>query len=1094
MEHLSLEIFDLPTKENPKPTGSKYAVLEEDISITITDTNEIFASGDVWSYSFRLNVHANSHIFGTAGDIHGSLLHDQINHRRTRLWVEGTPMYLGYLKLDDEAEVDKDGNVDVSFESGQKTFDDMIDGAKANQVPMIGKVRFGVALWRKRILNFGLHLEANPKFSDGVPHPSPLPAIGDADDWGKDYVQFVVDGDNAETPAQEYPRMVFPKGTFWHRHVDGQEIPINCLNTDSPYSENENGTPINPYCNVALCYQRYGYHKKDQYGNEYDDYNAEPEAERGYEVMPADRVNSAPNFFVLYWIRALMKHLGIYIEENQMMDVEDLRRLFFVNTKCAYKEPKYMRPNIEQGFGEYRFIKGQRLIAEQFDPERTISAENSKLENTGYTISGPNYPPIEDEADREAVIRQTPRIEGIQIIVRSALPWSDRVIEEYEDNNCLLHDAYATSDCFPDVDISEVISAIENGFGVRFLFSDNFQRVRIVLLKNVFKNEDRQDIQCDIIEETKMENNIRGFRMTFGNTEDTQFYYKGFADKLPHKKELWPDDSDTHDYSKWDLNAEYSDIINKVSAFNKTCYVTPVNGNAYGVKIDKDAKRYEELHPSLFEFAGFMDAEDGDCTGEEETIEEINVGFTPAIMNDLNMEAERKAQTDEDRKQQFALFVDAEMQPRRPDLQDGNDYNKSETYYSVDEMYKKFGAEGTSGSRTAGDGFVAPGRFAIASDLYATQENLTTGFTRFINGALQPDGTRNIYGVTWNVTDMGVKGYINEGYRLYLQDNYKPNDDGIPPIETKDWGLTLGIMRGSGSDAYVDYDPDPDDGQGNDTWEIVPGSSTTSHPDTCDSYGNEWDYDGQHVISSAAGARAELPIMFPESNAAFYVEENGYITWATIMDIYDDKNTRHSMMFAEERSKRPYLIVSLDTLYSYARSLQGHSVADIMAMDAAGYKLIIEPDSSYGRIITMLRLCAMAYGGRNDRIIIDDGGVESSFGRFSLKLRAEKPNPKYKPDPTKPETDIVNKQYLDIENPNLRHRGLCDQFYKEYSYWVRNARIVKKTVTMELSQLLSIDKTKRVKVGDTIGFIRKMQYSVSNKTGLGTVTMEIMYI
>ena len=47
---------------------------------------------------------------------------------------------------------------------------------------------------------------------------------------------------------------------------------------------------------------------------------------------------------------------------------------------------------------------------------------------------------------------------------------------------------------------------------------------------------------------------------------------------------------------------------------------------------------------------------------------------------------------------------------------------------------------------------------------------------------------------------------------------------------------------------------------------------------------------------------------------------------------------------------------------------------------------------------------------------------------------------------------------------------------------------------MELAQLLSIDKTKKVHVGDIIGFIRKTQVTVSNKKGLGLVTMEILYI
>ena len=50
------------------------------------------------------------------------------------------------------------------------------------------------------------------------------------------------------------------------------------------------------------------------------------------------------------------------------------------------------------------------------------------------------------------------------------------------------------------------------------------------------------------------------------------------------------------------------------------------------------------------------------------------------------------------------------------------------------------------------------------------------------------------------------------------------------------------------------------------------------------------------------------------------------------------------------------------------------------------------------------------------------------------------------------------------------------------------------TVRMELADLLRIDKTKRVRVGAVTGFIRKLQYSVGNRDGLGLVDMEILYI
>ncbi len=980
MEHLSLEIFDLAG------SGSKYANLPENTSITITDTSEIFASGDVWSHAFTLNVEANADIFGTSGDIHGSRLHEQFNGRRARIWVDGLPLYLGYLKLDDEVDVDEDGNVDVTFESGQKTFEKLIEGGKANQVPMMSDVQIGMALYRKRWTCAEVELEATAVFgkfsliaTSVLTHDVHPPVLGDEDSR---LTYFISDGEADSTPVQPYPRMVFPKGTFYNMSTKKDET-IDCINTYSPYDDNH------PYCNIALCYQKYGYTvttKEADVKYTHEDYSSSPSAERGYEVMPANRVNSAPNFYVIYWLKALAKHLGIYIEENQMMDVEDLRRLFFVNTNCAYKEIQYLRdPNkADLTYGKYQFDdKGPLvseymgdLVDEKYDkkikrwngPKTITKAENCGLDCEAFTQGN------------EEIFSKVGNIDHIEVKVKSVAGMSSAVRAYYDgygsngygsnrtlQRNLLLHKAMASSECFPNVDISEVIDALKSGFGVRLLFDDNYKRVRIVLLRNIFRNKDIQTINCDIIEETKTENCIRGFRMTYGDSDDTTFYYKGFSDMLLHKTELWIDNSDTHDYSKWQLNTEYANLLNKISAFDVTCYVTPNNGNAYGIKVDKDAKRYDELYPSLFEYAGYMDAEDGDCTGDNEIIETVKVSFAPAIMNDVNFENERKDRNI--REQRFALFVDESMRPRRPDLKDLPDetnqpgvksYDDANAVYNIDKLYAKHGPNG-SDTKMVNDGVVQPGSFVIASDMYVehTFDSLKFPKVRFNKTPLSFKNS------SFTLKNVKIKGHINEGYRLYLQDNFEPNDDGICPIETHDWGLTLGIMRGNGSDSYVKYSTDPNDGEENETWDVVPGSTSTAHPDTCDSYGNLWDYNGS---------------------------------------------------------------------------------AD---------------------------------------------GVGDTDGRISLKLRAEKLNPYYKKGSTK---DEEKSQYLPITNEKLRGRGLCDQFYKEYSYWVRNARIVKRTVHMTLAQFLAIDKTKRVRVGDIIGFIKKMEFTVNNQSGLGNVTMEIMYI
>lgn len=1118
MEHLALEIFDLKGKD------SKYAYLPEETTITITSTSEIFASGDVWSYSFQLNTHANAHIFSTSGEIHGSRLHEQINNRRARLWVEGLPLYLGYLKLSDEVDVDEDGNVDVTFESGQKPFEKLIEGAKANQVPMMNDVKFGVALYRKRWTSVMLGLNVTGYVPDSVFIGSFETASG--------YTVCTIesDGEDENNSIQQYPRMVFPKGKFDNLISGEEDEEIDYLNTDYPYDD------AHPYCNIALCYQKQGYTKKDQSGSTFEDYSSEPEAQRGYEIMPANRVNSAPNFYVIYWIKSLFKHLGIYIDENQMMDVEDLRRLFFVNSNCAYKEPEYLRDNekYDGSLGKYRFGSDRYLVPEYFGnsgvyfnprdpsyfyvrwegPSLLMQTDDCNFDCTGFTAGK-----WIDQLTGEDVSDLCPPIEKISVKVANIIGMSSEARKYYDGGeayahkdmakNRFLHDAIATSDCFPNVDISEVIRALETGFGIRLLFDDNYQRVRIVLLRNIFRDEDTQTIKCDIISEEKQENSIRGFRMTYGENEDTHFYYKGFADKLPHQPTLWPDTSDTHDYSHWNLDADYSKIISKISAFDKTCYVTQNNGNAYGIKIDKDAKRYDELHPSLFEFAGFMDAEDGDCTGEEETIETIEVGFTPAIVNDVNFEQERNATSEDERKPRYALFVDETMRPRRLDiggLDADKSYNDADAYYDVMKMYRQ--------GIGLNDGIVKPGEFAIKSDMYATKENLTVTLKdfryRFDFDPYHPFEPDSWSYAKCEISNISIEGHINEGYRLYLQDNYEPNDDGVSPIETHDWGLTLGIMRGSGSDAYVNYSDDPEDDE-NDTWDIVAGSNATVHSDTCDSYGNQWDYNGKVHVDSASEAEREIRSRYP-STADTILDPR----WPTsVQQIYDagwevsGDMTREALYYyyrltiksqsqgyvnvyatpIAADSSRSYMgpaVYTREELKAYILNLWNQYMFDMTEHD--NLRLIYAVNPSDWSDIAYLRAVYFGYTPERDL----DNGLGITDGRFSLKLRAEKLNPYF--DPTQPENSTTNRRYLEISDPDLRGRGLCDQFYKEYSYWVRNARVVKRTVRMELAQLMSIDKTKKITIGDITGFIRKMQYSISNKTGLGDVTMEIMYI
>ena len=1164
MGHLALEVFDLPTNENPKPTGSKYAVLSENASITITDTSEIFGSGDVWSFPFKLNVNANAHIFGTAGETHGSRLHEQIDKRRARLWVDGLPLYLGYLKLGDEADVDASGDVDVSLEAGRKTFDEMIEGASARDVS-VGDVVIGVALNRKRVITIS---DINVKF-----RLKNLPI----DD---DYVRNNVEGYIFEHSAGDYeyrsalshrwPKLVLSKGELTD-YTSGTGVPVsfNKTNIQNPYDDSH------PFCNVNVCYQRKrqnadlsettlrDYVMRLAYGND---------TTTGGDGQT--RFNNAPNFYLLYWLKRLFMDLHIQVVENQMLNVEDFRHVFLANLGCFYEEmdndndttDNYSQDSAEwKRYGKYSFPDSFIL-----DPDKIFADEPGKIYVNSIDIESDM---LTEHSFHGTYHGQTGEVTEVTQTIRT------------EPINGYL--AYATGENYPNVEISEIIEATESAFGVRFLFNNDFSEVRIVLIRNILTNRAVKDLGCDIIEETKIENNIRGFKMTYGQGKgNVSYFYKGFDDMLPKKKVIWKDKSDKHDYSNWNLTANYNDVINNVTAFDKTCYVTPDNGNAYGIMIDE---KEDVFFPAVFEFAGFMDACDGDCTEEGTTIDTKTINATPLIPNNINGD--------------YAVFFNGEMK--------------------------------------------APGgKHEVAAMIPIKSIEVIHGYARIYKGT-DPSGWVS----SWDGYYLDLKNveiYVKEGYSLSLMDNYSFTGNEGTPFDNADLGLSFGVMRRDGRNSSIISYEDLIEGEGNFNWEVSPDGGAIIHPDTCDSYGNEWYYHPEEsattlTVTSREDAVRLLEKMFPRRNAQFYTPERGYITSCNTHELYDYDANR--AFYAITAWYQYYPVTDQDMadwaweITMLTKDMPFFAIGSIEAAyeeDRKRCNILLDcgydVDISPGRIKTIEDLFRKAYGpdSQEEHPIIIDNGISARYGRFSLKLRAEKPNPYFDPSlpdiistkdaagramksifitantdllsrprisgaemkaagwndfadgdyatlystsysvyydtgkvheilftpiredgtvlsPSQlqnyavgfnglsahsiaandtqhlvldidtndsraeilhqlqaiyyaadgeivPTVDIGNTRYLSITNPNLRNRGLCDQFYKEYSYLIRNGRICRKKVRMELAVLLSIDKTNLYCIGDITGYIRKIQYTVSNNTGLNDVTLDIIYI
>lgn len=99
----------------------------------------------------------------------------------------------------------------------------------------------------------------------------------------------------------------------------------------------------------------------------------------------------------------------------------------------------------------------------------------------------------------------------------------------------------------------------------------------------------------------------------------------------------------------------------------------------------------------------------------------------------------------------------------------------------------------------------------------------------------------------------------------------------------------------------------------------------------------------------------------------------------------------------------------------------------------------------------------------------EEGGVDQD-GRFSLKL-------------------IASKDGLPVD-VNYKDRGLVSKFLSEYLYFMANKKTVVLTVRMNITQIIGIDFLKRYKIGDFLGFINKVSYTL-DVNGVTDATIEL---
>lgn len=782
---LRLEI-NIGTKSTPQWEA---LYLKDDASINMEVNSPLWNNASTFSEQFNIPIEANRHILGSIDTMHGRSIYDALYDRQYRLWVEGMILSVGIIRLDEEVEVDEEGMVEIELTSGRKSLDDLLDGVSCRDIDM-ERERVVVG-YVNAVKNGAINDPDSPVKDQGVEVTLKTRRMYyKSGVWGfLDSQQSTEKGHSGvfntmqqlllKLPIDQYEQILGKDRAAW---MAQDERLKDFHNNNKGYDEGAT------FCHIPICFQLYekvgdswvakrGYQNTDKYGD--------PGA--------SDRPGSAPCFYVLYIIDLLFKQFGIPITDNGLKRVREVNRLAFVHTDwhVNYGDVvKYRYQDSPTGFihdvilDKYVFMRYDGVAqANVFD---FLPKDKDKFRSLFFAQSSTGQ-------NGMYVQRQFERREGNTTFWKAYMvdTIGDRDAKEVSLLNPNVYYAIATSENLPDKDVSDVIHGLESMFGCRFIYDDEDGTLRIVMLRDVLSQNASIDLHVQDYAVHKKENNTRGFRLKY--SASTTFQPNELQKILNDGDKIVTGDEDTnYNYNDWDKvkvmsadgKSDYGSLINSITCFDETCYVDRITGNAYRIKVDKEAEtelsndQQKGLEPSLFQVGGYGDVNIGDCS-DDDFVEQVEIGFSPVVPNDMNFKKE---------KEYWSGSVDnTEGQAPTPVW-------PKYSVFSPEELH--VGEESECNYQLS---------VKTVTDEWGNEHHLMLNVIEHFPS--MPTG--------WDVT----QGFDS-------------------PLQKTDYGLTVGILRpGSSEDSVIESNYDYD-GRGNSQWMSVVSSGSQITSDSVDEYGN----------------------------------------------------------------------------------------------------------------------------------------------------------------------------------------------------------------------------------------------------------------
>lgn len=623
--------------------------LPEDQSLDIEEQNPMFHDVEMHSYPVELPFDNNRAVFGNIDDVNSSLRAVDVEGQTARIFVSGLPIRSSVLHVQEDAVLED--RIPVNFDSRTRSFKDMISDMKCREVKQKNKIQIGEKIGQ---IYFAYHytykyyIFGSGGYGQGAPALISPPYTGSGD---KQFTPPVLGFSYPGIMMNELPEPV-PQEVREYTNPDWKvkipKVSESFINVSQPY-------PEKMYCNSRVCYTHHDY-DTDKEGTSDNVVSAEKakfvyEDYGPYWVLDAYRPASGICFYIGYFLECLFDHLGVAYDISALTDIEDFKYMAFFTTACKCDE--------ETKTGRGSYLPSMENINKWLDQRGCGGQVEFDTENLDRWVSLTEITTKIDDPDWgdqewHFKVGEIPRSGWSRITsIQRKLEFT------IDTTTANVSNIYANSDNFPDATVSEVIESLENTFGCRFYYDTEINKVTVYLLRDVFRSQKKPiHLNGHVNTIYKMTEKITGVKVMYSSESDA----KEQRQNIREGKRDYDTDYDYIEYPDGrTIIQDYKQTVSKIDATDMNVYVDPATGNAYRIKVDKDATTLGEMKPVAFEVGAFKGVEIGDCSEEnKDYVEEIISDFQPITVNDVNFR--NGGTTKPDYQPLLVPFIDEDME------------------------------------------------------------------------------------------------------------------------------------------------------------------------------------------------------------------------------------------------------------------------------------------------------------------------------------------------------------------------------------------------------------------------------------------------